>query len=137
MSKSLSVAVVGCGRMGGIHALHLKERDDVELVGVVDPDAARGRGMGGVIFSSVEELLVRFPGLDAAVVASPTALHSAHARALVEAGVRAEGASHRVALRRAAWCRVARIGVPQQNLVSALESLLSDHLSFELWCSLL
>ena len=88
MSKSLSVAVVGCGRMGGIHALHLKERDDVELVGVVDPDAARGRAVGGALFSSVEELLGGFPGLDAAVVASPTALHSAHARALVEAGVR-------------------------------------------------
>ena len=88
MSGPMGVAVVGCGRMGRIHALHLRERSDVDLVALVDPDPAQGEGFEAPLFATVGDLLGAFPGLDAAVVASPTALHHEHARALVEAGVR-------------------------------------------------
>ena len=88
MSSPIDVAVVGCGRMGRIHALHLIGRSDADLVALVDPDPAQGEGLGAPLFSSVEDLLGAFPGLGAAVVASPTALHQAHTTELVEAGVR-------------------------------------------------
>ena len=88
MSPTMGVAVVGCGRMGRIHALHLMQSSDADLVAVVDTDPARGAGLAAPLFSSVGDLLGAFPELEAAVVASPTALHQEHARALVEAGVR-------------------------------------------------
>ena len=74
---ALRGVVVGCGHMGTFHARKLAARPDVDLLGVVDPDAGRDE----------------FPrtgldqALDFAVVATPTAVHVQTALPLLERGV--------------------------------------------------
>jgi predicted dehydrogenase len=84
----MTVAVVGCGHLGAIHARLLASRDDVELVAVVDPVAeARDRvaaAHGCRACAEPRELV----GLaEAAVVAAPTGLHAGVAVPLLEAGL--------------------------------------------------
>jgi predicted dehydrogenase len=72
--------------MGRHHARILAESDEVEFVGAVDPGGDRHRAMrGGHLFSKVEELLDA--GIDAAIVAVPTAQHHDVALRLARAGV--------------------------------------------------
>jgi len=82
------MAVVGCGHLGTIHARLLAARGDVELVAVVDPDAAARERVatahGCRHLAEPGELV----GLvDAVVVAAPTGLHAAVALPLLAAGV--------------------------------------------------
>jgi len=97
MGDRISLAVIGLGRIGALHALHAKElvdrSDDVELKALVDADVERARTtaqeLGGdlQVFASVEELAAA--GLaNAAVISTPTDQHRAHAEALIEAGHR-------------------------------------------------
>jgi len=86
------VAVVGVGAFGRNHARvyhELAEQDgNVELVGVVDADAARATSIAGEFgaqaFTSVDDLKGK---VDAASVAVPTVQHLPVARALMQAGV--------------------------------------------------
>ncbi len=101
MSDPLRVAVVGVGRIGHFHALHVQElaaaRGDCRLVAVVDrhhPDdgevvaALRSRQSHPLeAFGSVEAL-VRSGVADAAIVATRTNRHRADTEALVAAGIR-------------------------------------------------
>jgi predicted dehydrogenase len=68
--------VIGAGRLGSFHAQKLTRMADVELVGVVDPLAANRDRLAAELhtapYSSHLPLLGR---IDAAVIASPTALH--------------------------------------------------------------
>ena len=101
MDGRVKLAVVGVGRIGVFHALHVqelaRERGDCELVGVVDSyqDLAAqvaGRLQGGQdsrihAFTSVADLLAA--GLvDGAVISSRTEDHYADARPLIDAGLR-------------------------------------------------
>ena len=86
--KKLRMAVVGTGRLGGFHAQKLAARDDIELVGVVDPlQASRNR----VAAECRAEPLADYSGLlgrvDGAVIASPTTLHHRIARDFLASGV--------------------------------------------------
>lgn len=87
MSKPLRAGVVGAGIMGLNHARVLKLLPDVELVGVVDPDAERRRIAAGhgPTFDTVDALIRE--GVEAAVVAAPNHLHREIGLALIEAGV--------------------------------------------------
>jgi len=78
--------LVGIGQMGRHHARILSDSDDVEFVGAVDPMGDEHRVMRlGKIFPEVDDLLA--VGIDAAVVAVPTAHHRDVALRLAEAGV--------------------------------------------------
>ena len=80
--------VVGTGHMGQYHVLVYAELPDVELVGVVDTDAARAaavaRQYDTQVFADHRALVGR---VDVASVAVPTGEHFAVARDLLEAGV--------------------------------------------------
>jgi len=86
MSQRLRAGLVGLGKMGRNHARVLKGLDGVELVGIVDPEAAaEGRVMGVSVVADLDDLLAH--GIDYAVVACPTALHHQVGLQLAQAGV--------------------------------------------------
>jgi predicted dehydrogenase len=78
--------LIGLGQMGRHHARILSDSDELVFVGAVDPNGDRHRAMrSGQLFSDVEQLLDA--GVDAAVVAVPTAQHRDVALRLAEMGV--------------------------------------------------
>jgi len=83
----LRFAVVGCGRMGKLHARVLSEMPQVELVGVADTSPAAAEALAAQrkcrAFTDASELVDL---VDAAVVAAPTLHHIAVARPFVAAG---------------------------------------------------
>ena len=93
LSAKTRVAIVGVGGFGRNHARVYRElaRQDgnLELVGVVDSDAARATAVAQeyetAAFASVKELVQS--GVQAASVAVPTVEHLKVARELMEAGV--------------------------------------------------
>ncbi len=100
VSDQLQLAVVGAGRIGAFHARHVAELaacdGSCRLAALVDPRPGlssladeTGAIQGSAVrpFSSLQECLDA-GGVDAAVVASPTALHREHAAHLVSRGLR-------------------------------------------------
>ena len=88
MTPKLKVAVVGAGRLGGFHAQKMAARNDVELVGVVDPLPAHRRQVGEQCDCATFEQLGSVIGeIDAAVVAAPTGLHHRIGMELIDRGV--------------------------------------------------
>ena len=66
--------LVGLGQMGRHHARILSDSETVEFVGAVDPIGDRHSALrSGQVFGSVRAMVEE--GIDAAVVATPTALH--------------------------------------------------------------
>ena len=86
LNAPLSVAVVGLGRIGRVHAHHLVEHPLARLVAIVDPQRQVEPGVPR--FDSIKALLAQGPPVEAAIVASPTALHREHVQALVRAKIR-------------------------------------------------
>jgi len=86
--KKLRIAVIGAGRLGTFHARKLSARDDVKLVGVVDPVLeARSRlahQCGTEAFSCHRSLIGQ---IDAAVVAAPTSVHHSIGIELLHSGI--------------------------------------------------
>jgi predicted dehydrogenase len=84
----LRTAVIGCGHLGRIHAQLLAGLEEVELVAVVDPQAASREAVAAACGARALADYHRLLGhLDAAVVAAPTSLHHAITRRLLEEGV--------------------------------------------------
>jgi predicted dehydrogenase len=85
------VAVVGCGRMGRLHARVLSEMPQVRLVGVCDADAGVAAAVADQYdckpYASASDLLAEHPELAAAVIAVPTIYHPEVAERLMRAGV--------------------------------------------------
>ena len=82
----MRVGLIGLGQMGRHHARVLSDSGEVDFVGAVDPLGDRHQVMRhGKVFDSVEDLLQA--GIDAAVVAIPTADHHSVALRLAEEGV--------------------------------------------------
>src|SRR5207248_1390364 len=80
--------VIGCGRMGQLHARVYSEMPQVRLVGVYDADrdvaeAAREK-FGGEVFQSIEAMAER---VSAVTVAVPTQFHAFVAEPLLRRGV--------------------------------------------------
>jgi predicted dehydrogenase len=83
------IAVAGLGRMGTIHAASTCSVPGVELAVVVDADHHVARAAGerfGVAWSTDYAALVGDPGIDAMIVATPTALHGRMVAAAATAG---------------------------------------------------
>src|SRR4051812_49436158 len=82
------VAVIGCGRMGQLHARVYSQMDSVRLVGVhdADPDVAAMtvEKYGGEVFKRIDDLAER---VQAATIAVPTQHHAFVAEPLLRRGV--------------------------------------------------
>jgi predicted dehydrogenase len=102
LSKNIRVAVIGAGAFGKNHArvyseLHRETQagtlpegtPGVELVGIVDADAARAAQIAGThetrAYASIRELLAK-GGADAVSIAVPTKFHRQVAKEALEAG---------------------------------------------------
>lgn len=87
--NGLRVGLVGAGGVARRHAASLAAMPDVDLVGVVDPDAARSAELAAEVGTTpaadLDGLLAR--GLDAAWVCVPPAAHGEVERRLAAAGV--------------------------------------------------
>ena len=79
----VTIAVLGTGRIGAVHAANLVAHDEVDQVRVFDPGASAATVARTVVAGSLEEAL---EGADGAVVATPTALHPEHVREAAAAG---------------------------------------------------
>ena len=77
--SDIQVAVVGVGRMGRLHTKTYRKLPGVRLVAVADPDADRAATVadeaGCDHYPSVDEMLTRWPGIEAVSVAVPTRGH--------------------------------------------------------------
>lgn len=80
----VTIAVLGAGRIGAVHAANLLANSEVTQVRLLDPDPSAATIAGAVVSVSLEQAL---DGSDAAVVATPTAQHPEHVRAVVAAGL--------------------------------------------------
>ena len=87
-SGRLRVGVIGAGYLGRYHAEKYSALETVDLVGVVDVDASRAseiaRSCGTAAFSDYRALIGR---VDAVSIVTPTPLHYAIGRAMLEAGI--------------------------------------------------
>ena len=69
MNTNLRIAVIGAGRLGGLHAQKLAAFDDVQLVAVVDPVAEqRDRLAAALGVRAVADHHEVLPEIDAAVI---------------------------------------------------------------------
>lgn len=80
----VTIAVLGAGRIGAVHAANLVANREVGQVRVLDPDPSAAAVAGAVVAASLEQAL---DGADGAVVATPTAQHPEHVRAVAAAGL--------------------------------------------------
>jgi predicted dehydrogenase len=87
-SAPLPVAVVGCGRMGQLHARVYSQMPGVKLVGLYDADAdvaaAAKDKYGGEVFTDLDALAGQ---VRAVTVAVPTQFHATVAQPLLKRGV--------------------------------------------------
>jgi len=88
MTNKLRVAVVGVGYLGRFHALIYSRMPDVDLVGIVDPDADRANTVaaeaGCAAFTTAAELP---EPLDAVSIVAPTTVHLEVAAPFLRQGV--------------------------------------------------
>jgi myo-inositol 2-dehydrogenase/D-chiro-inositol 1-dehydrogenase len=80
----VKIAVIGAGRIGAVHAANLVAGGEVDEVRVFDPDPVAAAVPGAVVASGLEQAL---DGADAAVIATPTADHPDHIRAVAAVGL--------------------------------------------------
>src|SRR5439155_9192551 len=87
-SGPIPVGVIGCGRMGQLHARVYSQMSQVRLVGMYDADRDVALGArdkyGGEVFDGVEQLADR---VRAVTIAVPTEFHAAVAEPLLRRGV--------------------------------------------------
>lgn len=86
--KSVKVGVVGVGYLGKFHAEKYAAMPDVELVGLIDPDAGRAAEVAGRMntraFTDPSYLIGK---VDAVSIVVPTVLHHQVAKRFLEQGV--------------------------------------------------
>lgn len=82
-----TIAVVGTGHLGTIHARLWAQNPDAQLVAIVDPDEAKGRAVaaehGATWYASLDDM----PDVDAVTIAAPTTAHYALAKACIDRGM--------------------------------------------------
>lgn len=88
MSASLGIAVIGAGRIGSLHAKHLRGAvEGARLVMVVDADlAVARRAADSVEMASDYRVALEHEAVDAVVIASPTDRHAEQLAAAAGAG---------------------------------------------------
>ena len=85
---SLSVGIVGFGRIGNEHATWIEQTEGARVVAVADATAARQKlaeNRGFAVFNDIEALLAH-GGVEAILIATPTAMHFDHASEALRAG---------------------------------------------------
>lgn len=74
---TVRMAILGCGRIGAMHASTLASHPEVDSLVIMDPDEKRSQALatrwGTSVCASVDHLLAAQP--DAVVIAAPTASH--------------------------------------------------------------
>lgn len=75
MTEQVRIALVGAGMMGSLHARVISQHRDAVLARIVDPDAEKGRAQAERWGTTWAADLDSFDGIDAVVVATPTAYH--------------------------------------------------------------
>ena len=83
MAKLTRILVIGAGLIGIRHVDTVLDHKRCELAGVVDPNPDLALPAGVKRFASIAEVNVP---VDGAIIATPTGLHAAHARACAERG---------------------------------------------------
>jgi predicted dehydrogenase len=87
--EPVRVGVVGCGKVGGLHAAALRAVPEAAFVGACDADPARAAAFaakhGGAAFPDLDALLRA--GVEAVVIGTPHPAHAAPAVRAAEAGV--------------------------------------------------
>jgi predicted dehydrogenase len=87
-ARKIRVGLVGAGRMGQHHARLLSRSPSVQLVGIADPNAARGAGLARqarcTAFTQTADLIDK---VEAVVIAVPTEFHFPVGKLFLEAGV--------------------------------------------------
>ncbi|MGM0453628.1 MAG: Gfo/Idh/MocA family oxidoreductase [Thermodesulfobacteriota bacterium] len=87
-SSKMRAAVVGVGHLGKFHAQKYAGIESVELVGVVDTDAARAEAIAEKVNTAAyTDYTQLFGAVDAVSIAAPTPLHYQIARAFLKNGV--------------------------------------------------
>lgn len=82
------IAVIGAGHLGRIHARHLAEMPDVQLVGVVDPlPEARNALAADLQVPALPCHTQLLKQVDAAVVAAPSTQHAEIGKSLLRSGI--------------------------------------------------
>ncbi|MCF7955058.1 MAG: Gfo/Idh/MocA family oxidoreductase [Phycisphaerae bacterium] len=88
MSDKIRTAIVGAGKMGGIHAKVYNSLDNCDFVGVYDPVAESAKKIGGdfgcQVFESVDEMI---GNVDAVTISAPTIYHYELAKQFIENGI--------------------------------------------------
>jgi predicted dehydrogenase len=90
VDDKLRMAIVGVGRMGSIHARTLAESPLIDVVAVVDSNAAVAAAIAAEVGATPLHDLGEAgaaEGVEAWLVATPTTLHPAHVRRALAAGV--------------------------------------------------
>jgi 2-hydroxy-4-carboxymuconate semialdehyde hemiacetal dehydrogenase len=84
----IRVAMIGCGAVGSIHAVHLAAQPEVELVSVYSPEQENAVSFAvrygvRIIAASVEEAIAI---ADVAIICSPSSLHFEQSKECLRAG---------------------------------------------------
>ena len=84
------LAVIGCGRIGRMHAANISTHPDTTLAGILDIDTAAAKAcaesMGVANFKDFDEL-AQNEGIDGVLIASATETHSEYIERSVDAGL--------------------------------------------------
>lgn len=83
MSKKLSIAIIGCGRVAGHHARALATHPNLRLSAVSDLQPTRMQGFPAAEnvprYANYHEMLQRHPEIDVVTVVTPSGMHFEHA----------------------------------------------------------
>ena len=82
----LSIAVIGAGRIGHIHARNIAAHPGARLAGVADLDAAAAARLARACGAEPIALDAAFAAADAVLIGSPTATHAAYVERAAAAG---------------------------------------------------
>src|SRR6056297_281580 len=84
----ISIGLLGCGRIGQVHALSLSRIPSARLVAVADAldEAARNLAASSGAEVRTAEDIIAATDIDAVIVATPTTLHYDQIHALADAG---------------------------------------------------
>lgn len=88
--RRVRTAIIGCGKVGHIHAAALRSLPESEFAAVYDADAARGAAFGaqyGVRPFPDAESMLREAGIGAVMICTPHPLHARHTVLAAECGV--------------------------------------------------
>lgn len=85
---TLTVALIGCGRIAGHHCRSIAQVDGVRLAAVCDLDADKAAAYAGEYgvpaFTSYRRMFAESPDIDVAAVITPSGMHFEHGMEMVE-----------------------------------------------------